>query len=314
MWEIVFRGCFLWYLNSGKYYSLLNTFLFQYFPLFVSFQFNVMDFFLWPSVYLEFLAGAKEEKKQKWKWKNLFPLSFSSWLCRTLRLSGIWLLAETLWCGQSVILHEQQGNTKTYRLSGLCLHDGLMWPLVAVVKQDLAGICEREYQAATPHHILAQSRWTHTTYAYAHSGRLSVCFHLLSCSAGRWCRWAAGKWGWGWSWQRAPAGSSWPGGSPRSGTPGEWLTWSCVGPSPWLRLDFGGRLWGFRASGFPVNDGSDFSFSSLPCFLKTVEKVREKSGRWGCHWHFKALHLAWAPVMHLMFGVLLRPFSIRTCS
>lgn len=85
--------------------------------------------FLSPSVYSEFLAEAKREKKQKWKWKNHFPLSFSSWLCRVLHLSGIWPLANTLWCGQSVILHEQQMNTKTYRLSELCFHDGLMWPL-----------------------------------------------------------------------------------------------------------------------------------------------------------------------------------------
>lgn len=64
----------------------------------------------------------------------------------------------------------------------------------------------------------------------------SDCRLLLSCSAGRWCRWGAGRWGSAWSWQRAPAGSSWPAGSPRSGTLGGWPTWSCAGRAPWRWL------------------------------------------------------------------------------
>lgn len=120
-------GSFLWCLNSGKYYSLFNTFHFQYFPPFCNILIQCYGLFItlclsWVS------AGAKDVKKQTWKWKNHFPLSFSSWLSRVLWLCGIWLLAETLWCGQSVILHVQQVNRKTYRLSGLCLHDGSMWP------------------------------------------------------------------------------------------------------------------------------------------------------------------------------------------
>lgn len=128
-------------LDSGHYYSLLHTSQFQYFPPFCKLPIQYYGL-LSPSVYLEFLAGAKKERKQKWK--HNFPPSFSSWLCRVLWLSGTWSLAETLWCGQSVTLHEQQVNTKIYRLSGLCLHDRLMWPPWSLWSSRIWLTCVRE--------------------------------------------------------------------------------------------------------------------------------------------------------------------------
>lgn len=74
MWEIVFRGCFLWYLNSGKCYSLWSTFLFQYFPLFVSFQFNVMDFFFFITLCLSWVSGwSKGRKEAEMEMEKSFP-------------------------------------------------------------------------------------------------------------------------------------------------------------------------------------------------------------------------------------------------
>lgn len=73
-----------------------------------------------------------------------------------------------------------------------------------------------------------------------HCGHIKLSAHVaaaLSCWAGRWCRWEAGRWGWGWSWRTAPADSSWPADSPRSETLGGWPTWSCAERAPW-RLDF----------------------------------------------------------------------------
>lgn len=67
----------------------------------------------------------------------------------------------------------------------------------------------------------------------------------LSCSAGRWCRWEAGRWGWGWSWRTAPAGSSWPAGSPRSEMLGEWPIWSCAERAPWRPV----TVWSARLGG-----------------------------------------------------------------
>lgn len=60
-------------------------------------------------------------------------------------------------------------------------------------------------------------------------------------TAGRWCRWEAGRWGWARSWWRAPAGCVWSAGSPQWRTPCVWPSGWCFELSPLRAAEDHGR-------------------------------------------------------------------------